>query len=244
MYVRSALRPIESDSPTLEWTLALASRTVVRVADGLAPAARTLTVLRAGHPEGDAHHLLEGRSNHVFHQPSARDTAVAIYVALAMIKRWTPNAIVTITPTEIPLAHVEQIRIARGIASRMRDKVVVIGAKGVLGNSVLEVPNVRTIARFVETATTVLCGTAAAVWALGRTAQPELINLLDSLSPLIGMPDEFDAIDHIYRAVPPISFARDVLERFPDRLMALVPVDDERGVSRHAAMVVDQASAG
>jgi len=32
-----------------------------------------------------------------------RDTGLALYIALAMIKRWTPNAIVTITPTDRPL---------------------------------------------------------------------------------------------------------------------------------------------
>ena len=64
---------------------------------------------------------LAGRRDHVFRQPSSRDTGMALYVALAMIKRWTPNAIVTITPTDHYVApddkYVEQVR-ARGVAAR------------------------------------------------------------------------------------------------------------------------------
>src|SRR5512146_3294341 len=108
MYVRSTARPIESDSPTLDWAVALAgSGDTVRAADGLChtldrlnrltPASRTLTVF-AAHSELDVAERLEGRSDHTFHQPSQRDTGVAIFVALAMIKRWTPNALVTIAP--------------------------------------------------------------------------------------------------------------------------------------------------
>ena len=60
---------------------------------------------------------LAGQCDHVFRQPSSRDTGVALYVALAMIKRWTPNAIVTITPTDHYVApsakYVDQVRAAR-----------------------------------------------------------------------------------------------------------------------------------
>ena len=65
----------------------------------LTPASRTLTVIGTHHGDIAAPQLL-GRCDHVFRQPSSRDTGIALYVALAMIKRWTPNAIVTITPTD------------------------------------------------------------------------------------------------------------------------------------------------
>src|SRR3954464_10775256 len=98
----------------------------------MTPASRTLTVIGTNHGEIAAPQLI-GRSDHVFRQPSSRDTGMALYVALAMIKRWTPNAIVTITPTDHYVApapkYVEQVRAARGVAARMRDKVVILGAQ-------------------------------------------------------------------------------------------------------------------
>ena len=64
----------------------------------LTPPSRTLTVIGSSHGEIAAPQLA-GRSDHVFRQPSARDTGVALYVALAMIRRWHRNATVAITPT-------------------------------------------------------------------------------------------------------------------------------------------------
>src|SRR3954469_9848577 len=97
----------------------------------LTPASRTLSVIGTNH--GDiAMPQMTGRCDHVFRQPSARDTGMALYVALAMIKRWTPNAIVTITPTDHYVApagrYIEQVRAARGVAARIRDKVIILGA--------------------------------------------------------------------------------------------------------------------
>ena len=43
-------------------------------------------------------------SDHVFRQPGSRGTGLALYVALAMIRRWNPSAVVTVTPTD---HHVE-----------------------------------------------------------------------------------------------------------------------------------------
>src|SRR3954471_7290934 len=57
----------------------------------ITPASNTLTVIGTHH--GDiAYPQLEGKSDHVFRQPSARDTGLALFVAIAMIKRWNPNA--------------------------------------------------------------------------------------------------------------------------------------------------------
>lgn len=39
--------------------------------------------------------------------------------------------------------------------------------------------------------------------------------------PLIGTPDEEDAIEYIYDAYLSVSFSRDILERLPERLCAL-----------------------
>jgi hypothetical protein len=129
----------------------------------LTPPSRTLTVIGTNHGEIAAPQLL-GRSDHVFRQPASRDTGLALYVAIAVIKRWTPNAIVTITPTDHYVApaakYVEQLRAARGVAARMRDRVVILGATPnepdpelgylSLGEELTEIPNVRNVLGFVE----------------------------------------------------------------------------------------------
>ena len=219
----------------------------------ITPASRTLTVIGTDHGEY-AYRQLAGKSDHVFRQPSSRDTGVALYVALAMIKRWHPNALVTITPTDHYVApaqrYVEQVRAARKVAAQLRDTVVLLGARPsepdpelgylVLGPRLTHVSRVRRLAGFVEKPsvvraselikggalwnTLVVCGTVDALWELGRTTEPQLLDIMDSLVPLIGTEDETDAIEYIYRAFLPVSFSRDVLERGPQRLAAL-PLD-------------------
>jgi mannose-1-phosphate guanylyltransferase len=216
----------------------------------ITPPSRTLTVIGTHH--GDfAYPQLSGKSDHVFRQPSSRDTGVALYVALAMIRRYTPNAIVTITPTDHYVApagvYVEQVRAARGVAARMRDRVIILGVRPTepdpelgylaLGDRLTEIPQVRRLTGFVEKPsvaraealtdagalwnTMVTCGTVDALWELGRATEPQLLDILDSFVPLVGTPDEDDAIEHIYRAYLPVSFSRDMLERAPERLCAM-----------------------
>ena len=216
----------------------------------LTPASRTLTVIGTHHAEL-ALPQLAGKSDHVFRQPGGRDTGMALYVALAMIKRWTPNAIVTITPTDHYVApsarYVEQVRVAKQVASRLRDTVIVLGVRPTepdpdfgylsLGEQLTEVPQVRRLVSFTEKpsataaralstkgalwSTMVLCASVDALWALGHATEPQLLDILDSLVPLIGGEDEDDAIEHIYRAYLPVSFSRDMLERAPSRLAAM-----------------------
>ena len=216
----------------------------------LTPPARTLTVIGKDHGEL-AYPQLEDRSDHVFRQPSARDTGVALYVALAMIRRWHPNAIVTITPADhyvSPAAtYIEHVRSARAVAAKLRDTVVILGVLPdepdpelgylALGDKLSQIPQVRRLRGFVEKPavadaeqliaggalwnTMVTCGTVDALWELGRAADPQLVDVLDSLVPLIGTSDEDDAIEYVYRAFLPVSFSRDILERVPERLAAL-----------------------
>jgi mannose-1-phosphate guanylyltransferase len=216
----------------------------------LTPPSRTLTVIGTHHGELAAPQLL-GLSDHVFRQPSSRDTGMALYVALAMIKSWTPNAIVTITPTDHYVApsarYVEQVRAARGLAARMRDRIILLGASPTepdpelgyltLGLPIADIPQVRQVSGFVEKPsvalaselrargalwnTMVTCGTVDALWELGREADPRLVDILESFVPLVGTPDEDDAIEYIYRAYLPVSFSHDVLERAPERLAAV-----------------------
>jgi len=216
----------------------------------LTPPSRTFTVIGTNH--GDiAYPQLEGTSDHVLRQPSARDTGLALMVALAYIRRWTPNALVTITPTDHYVApsakYVEQVRMARGVAAQMRDTVIILGAKPnepdpelgylSLGEPLTEVPHVRRLVGFVEKPsvhlamelnakgalwnTMVTCATVDALWELGRATEPQLMDILDSLVPLVGTSDEDDALEYIYRAFLPVSFSRDMLERAPERLAAM-----------------------
>jgi mannose-1-phosphate guanylyltransferase len=216
----------------------------------LAPPWRTMTVIGTNHSEIAALQLA-GRSDHVFCQPSSRDTGLAIYVAIAMIKHWHPNAVITLTPTDHYVApagkYVQQLACARRVASRLRDTVVILGVSPTepdpelgyltLGERTVEVPQVRAVTGFVEKPdverarelgrrgalwnTMVTCGSAHALWELARAAEPHMIDILDSFVPLVGTPDESDAIEYIYRALLPVSFSRDILERQPTRLTAM-----------------------
>jgi mannose-1-phosphate guanylyltransferase len=213
---------------------------------------RTLTVIGSGHAE-HALPQLAGKSDHVFRQPGPRDTGVAMYVALAMIKRWQPDAVVTITPTDHYVApsarYVAQVRTARSVAGQLRDSVVVLGARVrssdadpelgylVLGDELSQVPQLRRVTELVEqpgraraqqlvdagalACTMVACGTLDALWELGRAAEPQLIDILDSFVPLVGTRDETEAIEWIYNAVLPVSLAHDVFERGAEHLVAL-----------------------
>lgn len=216
----------------------------------LTPASRTLTVIGTDHGPL-AFPQLAGKSDHVLRQPGARDTGLALYVALAMIKRWTPNAIVTVTPTDHYVAparrYIEHVRAARGVAAQLRDTVILLGARPgaphaelgylSLGEPLTEIPQVRRLTGFVEKPSTavaheltahgalwntmVTCGSVDALWSLGRAAEPQLLDILDSLVPLVGTKDETDAIEYIYRAYLPVNFSRDIVERVPERLAAL-----------------------
>jgi len=216
----------------------------------ITPPSRVLTVIGTHHTD-HAFPQVRGKSSHVFRQPASRDTGLALYVALAMIKRWHPHALVTITPTDHYVApsasYVEQLRAARGVAARLRDHVVVLGVRPTepdpelgyltLGEQVTEIPSVHRLTGFVEKPpvhraqalrevgalwnTMVTCGSIDALWELGRATEPQLLDILDSLVPLIGTADEDDALDYIYRAYLPVSFSRDMLERAPERLCAM-----------------------
>jgi mannose-1-phosphate guanylyltransferase len=216
----------------------------------LTPASRTLTVIGTGH-ESYAMPQLSGASDHVFRQPQSRDTGVALYVALAMIKRWSPNATVTITPTDHYVApgarYIHHVQVARNIAASVRDLVVILGVRPSepdpdlgylrLGDPLSEVPAAHSVIGFVEKPsvagaekliavgalwnTMVTCGTVDALWSLGRSTAPHLLGILDCLVPMIGTADEAEAIEYIYRAYHPVNFSTDMLQRAPMQLAAI-----------------------
>lgn len=251
VYRVSASTPRESDEQ-VHWTVALAGRDGSRPEHELArlnqvtPASRTFTVIGAGHRAHETQ--LADVSDHVLRQPSSRDTGLPLYVALSMIKRWTPNATVTITPTDHhvdPSArYLDHVQVARGVATRVRDRVVILGVPPrapdpelsyvSVGGQLAEVPEARRVVGYhekpsVECAealiragsvwnTMVAFGTVEALWSLGRLAVPHLLGILDSFVPLVGTADESEAIEYIYRAYLPVSFSSDMLVRTPQRL--------------------------
>lgn len=209
----------------------------------LNPASRTLTVIGADHGEL-AMPQVRGLSDHVFCQPSSRDTGVALYAALAMIKRWTPNAVVTITPADHYVApaalYVAQVTEAQAAAARRRDKVIILGVKPfapdpelgyLLVGSGSDEPRIRPAIGFVEKPsaaraerliaegalwnTMVTCGSVDALWELGRRTQPSLLSALDVLVPSIATNDEDEAVEDLYRKQRSISFSRDMMEYAP-----------------------------
>jgi mannose-1-phosphate guanylyltransferase len=250
----SSTRPLEEDAQ-VHWTIALLGSDATSLQkraqnsdqnpelqlgelDQLTPAARRLTVVSP---------------------LSSRDTGLAIYVALAMIKHWAPNATVTIMPSHVDVStrYLHYVQVARNVATRIRDLVVLLGGRPnkldvgatalvpeVGGN--LEAPRgvgffeTRSIARAEAIIragaawnTMMACGSVDALWSLARNAEPHLIGILDSLVPLIGSADEPDAISHIYRTYLPVSFAMDILIR-TSKPLAVIELDLERSGSAPA----------
>jgi mannose-1-phosphate guanylyltransferase len=214
----------------------------------LTPASRTLTVIAPDH-EPWAMPQLAGRSDHVFRQPSSRETGTALYVALAMLQRWSPDAVVTITPTDHYVApagrYLAELERAQHVARRHRDQVVLVGAEpnesdpelGYVSLGAASEHGVRTVSAFIEKPTLtradkliregalwntmVCCGSVQAFWELGRAGRPDLIELLENLVPLVETADEDAALEEVYAQAPVIGFSRDILERSPERLLSV-----------------------
>jgi mannose-1-phosphate guanylyltransferase len=215
----------------------------------LVPAARTLSVIGAGH-DALATPQLVGRCDHVIRQPVARGTGVALFVAIAMIRRWTPNAIVTVTPSDHyawPVgSYVEQIHTATCAAAELGG-LVVIGVRPtdgdpdmgylLLGERTSHVPRLSRVVGFVEKParalaarlcergalwnTMVVTGSVEAFWRLGRATQPRLIAMLDALVPRIGDRHEDTMLAHIYERHPAVCLSRDMIQLAPHALLAL-----------------------
>ncbi|MBX3160431.1 MAG: hypothetical protein KF773_30985 [Deltaproteobacteria bacterium] len=157
--------------------------------NAFAPPSRTFAVV----PPFSVAPDLRGRADHVFCQPAPRGTGLGVYVALAMIRRWQPGAFVTVvSPAAVGTSAVE-LHGLRTIAARSADRVAVLDH--------------------------VACGTLEALWELGRRGEPGLLDILDSLVPLVGTRDEDEAIDYIYRAYLPVNFADDIVRRAADRVV-------------------------
>ncbi|HEY4240520.1 MAG TPA: hypothetical protein VGM88_11930 [Kofleriaceae bacterium] len=193
----------------------------------IATPANTLVVVN-GDP-ADAARELAGRADHVLAQPSWRGTGLAAYVALSMIRRWTPHAVVVMLPGELtaePDARfADHVRCAGSVAVAHRDAVVVVDGDGEPGHPIFAYPGLRRISSYPRTSRLpVIAGTVEALWRLGHATQAHLLDILESLVPIVGTPEESEAIEYIYRAYLPVCMTRDILHRAPDRLYGL-PLD-------------------
>jgi hypothetical protein len=175
---------------SLEWTIAL-GRGVI--------GAETHTLAVVGPNELRA----SFETDHVFTQPSTREVATKLFTALAMLRQWSPYALVTVVFGDHAPAF--DIRRARELAREHDDKVVMIEGD----------------AADPERRGDLVCvGSVRALWDFGCAGAPALLELMEGLVPLIDTDDEDAAIAAIYSLAPYVDF-NDVLERAPERLLTL-----------------------
>ncbi len=216
----------------------------------LTPPSRIITVIGPRHLE--LLDQLRGRTDHVLCQPATRDTGFGLYIALAMIRRWAPRAVVTIVPigTRLPVARagLAHLTVARRLATLLGDQVVVLGgavptpapgqpqvtgppqAGRARGTGVHPLPGAgwQLVHDGAPWSIASACASVDATWELGRVTSPKLLDILDALVPLVGTPDEGDAIDYIYRAFRSVNFAHDMVARAPWRCVT-VPLEGSPG---------------
>jgi hypothetical protein len=204
-------RSDSTPTESLEWTIAL-GRGVI--------GAESHTLAVVGPNELSA----SFDTDHVFTQPSSREVATKLFTALAMLRQWSPYATVTVVFGDH--APALEIRRARELAREHHDRVVVIEG---------ESPD-------DDRRNDLVCvGTVRALWDLGRAGAPALVELMDTLVPMIDTDDEDAAIAAIYSLAPFADF-NDILERSPERLLTLGNTTQQR---RRATTVreVSQVSA-
>jgi hypothetical protein len=186
LFRRSDTAPTEA----LDWTIAL-GRGVIGAE------AHTLAVV------GPNELRASFDTDHVFTQPSSREVATKLFAALAMLRKWSPSAMVTVVFGD----HAPEldIRRARELVREHPDQVVVIEGESA----------------DVERRGDLVCvGTVGALWDLGCAGAPALLDLMETLVPLIDTDDEDAALAAIYSLAPYVDFT-DVLERAPERLLTL-----------------------
>jgi mannose-1-phosphate guanylyltransferase len=252
-YVRQRFgRALPKQYCTFTGTRSMLEHTVDR-ARRIAPPSRIVTVVGACH-RAIALPQLEGRSDHVLWQPANRDTGPGLFFPLSYIYRWDPAAVVAIFPADHYIApeprFTDVVERALGLARRWPDRVITLGVRPdgadadygyiTLGAGVEGEPGLRSVVGFVEKpepalarrlygdgalwSTMITCATAAALWELGRATQPAMMERLDDFVPLIDEPEESEAVPAMFDRLPSVNLSRDMLERAPERLLAL-PLD-------------------
>ncbi|MEP6859192.1 MAG: hypothetical protein ABJE66_01130 [Deltaproteobacteria bacterium] len=175
----------------MEWTIALGRKAI---------GSETYTLAVVGpdklRPGFDA--------DHVFTQPSAREIATKLYTALAMLRQWSPYAMVTVIFGDYaPAAEIDR---ARGLAAKNPERVVVLEAESTD-------PELR--------GDLICVGSVRALWDLGCAGAPALLELMEQLVPFVDTDDEDAVIAAIYSLAPIVDFTREILGRSPERLLAV-----------------------
>ena len=206
LFRRSDSAPLEA----MDWTIALA---------GGATGADAYTLAVVGPNDLSPPFA----ADHVFTQPSAREVATKLYTALAMLRQWSPYAVVTVTIGDY--APAAEIARARELAAKHQDRVVVIEGAS---------PDADVRGELV------CVGTVRALWDLGRAGAPALLELMEALVPLIDSDDEDAAITAVYSLAPVVDFTREILDRSPERLLSL---DNEATPIRRRVPAVQEVPA-
>lgn len=214
-----------------------------------APPSRIVTIVGPTHRE-IALDQLDDDCDHLLCPPVNRDTAPGLYLPLAYIRAWDPQARVIVFPADHYIAperaFAEILRDAVRHTAAFPDGIVTLGVEPedpdpdfgyILLDGDLPGGNLRRVRGFIEKPdasvaaalygrdalwnTLILCARLSALWDAGRRTQPEMMAALDTFAPHIDTPGEDDAVCALCDALPSINLSRDLLERVPDRLLAL-----------------------
>lgn len=211
---------------------------------------RVVTVIGRGHMRyfDSPRSQLAG---YVVEQPSNCDTAPGIFLPLAYVMAFDPEATVTvypsdhyINPNERFLAYMHR---AAAIVERLESKLVLVSAVadepepeyGWIQTGLPEDGgfDARRVLRFHEKPsqaeaddffargflwnTLNMAFKAKTLWELGRSFHPEMIARLEKLTRSIGTSRETAALAEAYERMPTVNFSKGVLERAVDQTLAL-----------------------
>lgn len=213
-----------------------------------APPSRIVTIVGSNHAEL-ALPQLEDRCDHLLSQPACRDTGPGLYLPLAYIRAWDPKARVIVFPADHYIAPEREFgaRLGQALAhtSAFPEAIVTLGVPPAepdpdFGYILLDGAvkgDLRRVRGFIEKPepavaealcthdalwnTLILCASLSAFWDAGHVAQPSMMEAMETFLPHVDSPREEDALRTLFETVRPINLSRDMLERVPERLLAM-----------------------
>lgn len=225
-------------------------------ADAITVSVQKVTIVAADQ-QAEANRHVRGRRGLIVAQPADRGTAAGIFLPLLYVRHLTPRATVVVYPSDhfvMPeTPFIETVRSAMTAADRLRDCIVLVGARpdgpetdygwvttGATLDTVAGV-SVHAVTTFIEKPTPtaaeaarrsgalwntfVFAVRADVLWELGRQYLPSVIDALEPVGRAIGTPREAAAIDEAYRAIPASNFSTGLLERAVSRMAAVELTD-------------------
>jgi mannose-1-phosphate guanylyltransferase len=214
-----------------------------------APPSRIVTIVGPTHRE-IALPQLEENCTHLLSPPVNRDTAPGLYLPLAYIRAWDPQARVIVFPADHYIAP--ELAFASTLGEALRhttafpEAIVALGVEPaepepdfgyILLDGDVAGGGARRVRGFIEKPdasvaaalcghdalwnTLILCARVSALWEVGRRTQPEMMAALEAFAPHIDTAREHDGVRALCDAIPSINLSRDLLERVPERLLAL-----------------------